>query len=230
MPTLPIAAGIGVEGIIWLIILIFWGIAQAIQKSRRGTPGSPPRRTPSPLDDDIREMLEQLAGRPASKPTQAPGKDILLEDEEDEDAAPSLPPPPVRQQRPPPVRAAPPRPPIQPAPQSAYRRPPTPVAKPPFVIPALADIAPIITADEYAAASLSARSGLNAPGLSMRMKGMSLQGMATMPSGSLARHHGSPLLDVQELRNQASLRKAVLAKMILDPPRGLVPYGREAAP
>ncbi len=78
--NLPIAAGIGIEGIIWLIILVFWGIAQAVQKSRRGAPGAPPRRTPLPLDDELREMLEQLTGAsppaaraPAPPPPAPPG-------------------------------------------------------------------------------------------------------------------------------------------------------------
>ncbi len=95
----------------------------------------------------------------------------------------------------------------------------------PYAAAGSADIAPILSSEDFAEAGLAARSGLNAPGLSMRMKGMSLQGMATMPSGNLSRRHGQPALQPADLRSPASLRKAVLAKMILDAPRALAPHG-----
>lgn len=87
-------------------------------------------------------------------------------------------------------------------------------------------MAAAFSAEDFAAASASLRSGLNAPGLSMRMKGMSMQGIATMPSGYPSGQHGAPLLSLRELRNERHLRRAILAKAILDPPRGLVPYER----
>lgn len=221
---LPIAAGIGVEGIIWLIILIFWGIAQAIQKSRRSGPGAPPRRAPIPIDDDLREMLEQLTGQP-SAPPRPTTRTLTLEEDVDEEA-PAPPPPP-----PPPIRARAPtlaqqrhRHPAPPPPARTRPAPPSPPAIRPQDEAAYADLTPSISAEHFAEAGAALRSGLNAPGLSMRMKGMSLQGMATMPSGSMARQRGRPMLDLAELKNPATLRRAVLAKVILDPPRGLSPY------
>lgn len=234
---LPIAAGIGIEGIIWLIILIFWGIAQAVQKSRNSRrPGSPPapsstRRTASPFDDELREMLEQLAGR-TSTPTRAEA----VEDMEDEEEFTPAPPPPPRPQRPPPVQRPahqpPPRPSVQaqraharqfspPHPPPSRLQYPTTPLPPPEAIP---EMAAMISAEDFAA-SMSIRSGLNSPGISMRMKGMSLQGMATMPSGNPAGRHGAPILSLNDLRDPRQLRKAILAKAVLDPPRGLVPYG-----
>ena len=223
---MPIAAGIGIEGIIWLIILIFWGIAQAVQKSRRGAPGAPPRRTPGPLDDDLREMLEQLAGRTSTPPRQPAPTATSFEDEEiEEELARTAPPPPPVRPRPQPIQR--PRQTTRPAHKPAPVRMPPP-AIPQFAASEYADLTPKLSAGEIAA-DLSVRSGLNAPGLSMRMKGMSLQGMATMPTGNLSRRHGQPVLNPADLRNPESLRKAMLAKMILDAPRGLVPYGAPPA-
>lgn len=229
--TLPIAAGIGIEGIIWLIILIFWGIAQAVQQSRRGKPGSAPppsRRTPTPIDNEIREMLEQLSGRPAGNATSETRGDLLTDEAEEEMEPPPPPPPPIRRpqpQRPPHIRRAQRQPVFIPPPPIAPAQQPEPAWS---VTPAYntAEIKPMISAEDFAAAGLSLRSGLNAPGISLRMKGMDLRGMAMMRSGGHSRQHGTPTLDLAELRQPATLRKAVLAKAILDPPRALLPYGR----
>lgn len=226
MPAqLPIAAGIGIEGIIWLIILIFWGIAQAVQKSRNARrPGGPaaPGRPAAPFDDELREMLEQLSGRSA-----APERGEFVEEIELEDERPAPPPPPRPKPPPPPRRE--PRPP-RPV-QHAHARPPQRPSRPlppiePLEPGAIPEMAAAISAEDFAAASASLRSGLNAPGLSMRMKGMRMQGIATMPSGNPSGRHGAPLLTLRDLRDERQLRRAILAKAILDPPRGLVPYGR----
>ncbi|HMP77339.1 MAG TPA: hypothetical protein PKE12_13675 [Kiritimatiellia bacterium] len=235
---LPIAAGIGIEGIIWLIILIFWGIAQTIQQSRRKRPGAPPPpggRPASPIDEDIREMLEQLSGRTTSRPAERE-----FEVELDEDDLPARPPP-VRAQPPPPPPPPPrptaPRPVQRPpvrvserkaAPRPAYRPEPIRPIEPVFTHGAIADVKAMISAEDFAAAS-AASSGLNSPGLSMRMKGMSFQGMATMPSGLTGRARGVPEFAPEELLDRKALRKAILTKIILDPPPALVPYGRDPA-
>lgn len=230
MPLLPIAAKeIGIEGIIWVVILIFWSIAQLIQKSRKQSRTNPPRNTPPrptapPIDNDVRELLEQLAGRPSSRPMTR-----QMEEEEEDDDTPVV----VRVPTPPP-----PRPVYTPAPvrQKTAASRPTPASRrlPPVAPPlaveairdirAIADIAPMLTAEEQMAGQLSVRSGLNAPGLSLRMRGAGLGNSGKLPTLSLAQHNGAPVLNLRDLRASLSLKKAVLSKIILDPPRSLAPY------
>lgn len=235
MPLLPIAAKeIGVEGIIWVVILIFWSIAQLIQKSRKQSRTSPPRNTPPrhttpPIDNDVRELLEQLAGRPSSRPMTRQEE----EGEEDDDDMPVV------------VRV-PPTPPPRPAytpthvrPKVAAHRPtPAPQRLPPIARPlaveairdihAIVDIAPMLTSEEQLAGQLSVRSGLNAPGLSLQIRGAGLGNTGRLPTLSLSQHNGAPVLNLRDLRASLSLKKAVLSKIILDPPRSLAPYSAHA--
>ncbi|MCZ7591500.1 MAG: hypothetical protein M5U15_04800 [Kiritimatiellae bacterium] len=230
MPTLPIAA-VGVEEIIWVVILIFWGIAQMASKARKAKqpPRPYPGRRPTPHDQEIREMMEQLAGRSAHRPVV-----IKQEEEEDEEddifAAPyALPkPPPVQQKRPAP---APSIPVWQPPPSRRRLVPDQPIEPSPAFaaiadITDIADIAPMLTAEQHVAEQLRTQlgSGLSAAGLPLKIQGASLSGAASVPMLNLAQHHGAPLLNVRELRRSVPLKKAILAKIILDTPRALSPY------
>jgi hypothetical protein len=236
----PIIIGIGLEAIIWLIILIFWGIAQAMSKPKRRPPpvaptgSSMPRRPSESLDTELREMLEQLTGR-----TEAPHRPDLDEDhlsDEDEEMIPAPPPaPPPRPQRPPrppPSVSAPPRiePQTRPVVFAEHRMPSVAPLSTRLIEPQVdseyaVDAASKIATEDYAIADASLRAGLNAPGLSMRMKVMSMRGIAMLPSVNPTGRQGVPVLSLRELRDRRELRKATLAKVILDPPRGLVPFG-----
>lgn len=235
MPTLPIAAG--VEEIIWVVILIFWGIAQMASKARKAKqpPRPHPGRRPTPHDAEVRELMDQLAGHPANR-------SIIIEEDEDEDepaapyARPVPPPTQPQRPRPQPVRATPLvwRPPA---------RPEAPIATPgttPKIVPRapspdfaaiaaitdISDIAPMLTAEQHVAQQLTSRlgSGLGVDTGAMKIRSGSLGGRASLPMLNLAQHHGAPLLNVQELRKTVPLKKAILAKIILDSPRALSPY------
>lgn len=223
MPLLPIAAKAGVEEIIWVVILIFWGIAQMVAKSRKSKqpPRPYPGRRPTPHDQDVRELMEQLAGRPASR-------SIVIEEDEEEDepAAPYARPTPPR------VQAQP----VRPAP--AWQ--PPPVRQAPIVIPRepspdfaaiaeitdIAEIAPMLSAEQHIAQQLTSTlgAGLGVDTRAMKIHSGSLGGMASLPMLNIAQRHGAPFLNVQELRKTVPLKKAILAKIILDPPRALSPY------
>ncbi len=210
-----------------MVILIIWSIAQFIQKARQASapPGRPPptRRPAPPINDEVREMLEQLAGR--SIPRQTAHPNPFANDEDDEEELMS--PPPVSSP-PQPVRAARPARTTRASTQSAPR-PPAYSAPIDFdtLPPAIADIAPMLTADDHALATRSASTGLTAFGQSLRMKGTGLQGLVAMPSSSSSRKRGTAFLTLRELQNRNLLRRAILTKIILDPPRGLAPYGNE---
>ena len=222
---LPIAAGIGLDAIIWLVILVFWAIAQVIQKSKgRGAPGQPPRRTPSPIDDEIREMLEQLAGRPPSRET-ASTVEVEEEFEEIEEppARPAPPPPPPPRRNPQPVRLTrrePPAP-VRPAPA------PRPLAAAFDTTYDLPDLKTITASGEFAEEMKAAGALMSAGAMSMSVKGMNMR--STSLSSSSGRSTGGiPSLSLAELRDTAALKKFLLSKMVLDPPRALAPYGAES--
>ncbi len=227
MPTLPLAEGLGAEGIIWLIILFFWGIAQFVQKIRRSSrpSGAPPsRRPPPPLNDEVREMLEQLAGRSSARPPIRSTTTVLDDDEEDvwiEKPAPQRQQPQRQAARPPNTA----RPQTQPAPIRAQKvAPARDIHAPP---PGITDMASMRLAEDPISALGASSGGLTAYGQSLRMKGTGLQGLVAMPSSGSHRRHGPALLSLRELTDTATLRRAVLTKIILDPPRGIVPYGHE---
>ncbi len=221
-PPLPIAAGIGLDAIIWLVILVFWAIAQVLQKSKgRGAPGQPPRRTPSPIDDEIREMLEQLAGRPPSRET-ASTVEVEEEFEEIEQppARPAPPPPPPRR-NPQPVRVA-------------RRETAPPPVRPAYTPPArldetydLPELKTLRPSGEFAEEMKAAAALMSAGGMSMSVKGMNMRS-TSLSSASSRSTGGIPPLSLAELRDSASLKKFILGKMVLDPPRSLIPYGAES--
>jgi len=75
--TLPIAAG-GLEGLIWLIIALFWVVAQLIARGRQsGSPKPRPRPEPSkrrapPLEQEMREFLERVGGKEEQEQPRTP--------------------------------------------------------------------------------------------------------------------------------------------------------------
>lgn len=63
------------EGVVWLIIVFIWGVAQMINQAKRGRTRSlpsdePPRRTQ--MDEQLRELLETMTGTQLDRPPQAP--------------------------------------------------------------------------------------------------------------------------------------------------------------
>ncbi|MCS6772350.1 MAG: hypothetical protein NZ740_10055 [Kiritimatiellae bacterium] len=223
MPVImPLAAGIGIEELIWLVILIIWGIAQTLQKAREGRrapPRPPPASRPSPaspLDEELRELLEQLSGRPSPPTAEQRYEEVEVETEPAEPA-------------PPPPRPAAPE----------FRPPPLVVTPPVMSFPVTAPAAPSYPStlnlegnqmtlsgvstsqpDETSGRTLL-RSALNAPGLSMRMKSLHFKGMSRLLSFNPSATRGPALVAARDLRNKRALRRAMLTKFILDPPRAL---------
>jgi hypothetical protein len=206
MTTLPIAAGIGIEGIIWVIILIFWGIAQVVQKSRRPSqrpPGQPPRPV-SPMENELRDLLEQLSGQPPRTVVEE-AEELPAEMEEEEE-----PPPPV-QRRPPPPPARPQRTaasvravrPGSPAPYQIFREVEQELPREPSAA-LLAEIA-----DEMPALKPASVSQV------LSMRGMAMH----IPVGQT--RHGRPIFNPRELRTPHTLRQIVMARLMLDPPKAL---------
>lgn len=95
MRTLPIAAG-GIEVIIWLVVFLFYSLAQLANKKRKS--GQPPGRPTRPArprppgrtaEDELKDFLEKLSGQaPAAPPKPRPAP----------------PPPPTPRRAPAPVR------------------------------------------------------------------------------------------------------------------------------
>ena len=202
MSLLPIAAGL--EGVIWVIILVIWSVAQFIQKSRAAqrrppqAPGRPPPLDPQPppeLDRELQELLRELTGQaPAGRPYQP-------EVEEDtETAAEEMPPP------------APTPAPRTPAPvyQSAPP-PPTPAPASPTLKPSAVDWAESLD-------TAFAGSG-RMPGLTLKMPGINLRGLSPpITRGKAGGRVSTPLGD---LRDRRTLRRMMLARMVLEPPAAL---------
>jgi hypothetical protein len=217
----PLAAGVGIEGIIWVIILIFWSIAQYVQKNRAaqrrppmrpGVPPPPPTRPPTQMETELQDLLRELTGQPP-----------LARDEEFEDEPPAQPVPPPVQQR------APPPPPVVHKTLATARKaaqvqtPPAPVRRPPV----LAEPAPIPALPDYIAAVGDLSEGMGAafqhsgkmPGLTLNMRNVSLRGVSYSGSGP-ARNRQSAI-QLSTLRNPANLRQIVVGRLILDKPKAL---------
>lgn len=237
---MPIAnGGVSLEAIIWLIILIFWGIAQFIQKAREAgrsaRPSRPPRPQPeSPLDDELKRMLEELTGVPSRES----GTTVLEEQtvEPSAETPPPRPPPPVQRpsrpvapSRPKPVHAR-----VRFPPPETERPPPAPVvAPPPAAVPVEPAAATTSAHLAYAAVGEHAADvgGVQAVGR-FAMAGIGSAAMQSrivrsprMPlmTTRMTGHLGAPLISARELRDKQELKRAVLAKMILDPPIALAP-------
>lgn len=222
MNVLPIAAGIGIEGIIWVIILIFWSIAQYVQKSRAAQrrppiPGRPPlpqapRPPPTKMETDLQELLRELTGQPTAD-----------QDEEEEEPI---------QPAPPPIRRTPPLPSTMRQPQTlaSTRRaiqpppPPAPVRwTEPVRIQSVApdDDGPDVGEIAEGMGEAFANAG-KMPGMTLKMRSVSLRGISY--SGSSG-YSGSGLksFSLSDLRDKATLRRMVIGRMVLDKPKALDP-------
>lgn len=238
---MPMAnGGVSLEAIIWLIILVFWGIAQFIQKAREAgrpaRPTRPPRPPPeSPLDDELKRMLEELTGMPSRES----GTTVL----EEEPIEPSAETPPPRPTPPPVQRPSRPGAPTRPKPVHArVRFPPPETEKPPpvpVVVPPPATVSVEVAGGVASAhrAHTAAREhpaeveGVRAVGR-LAMAGIGSAAMQSrivrsprvpLLTTRLTGQLGAPLIVARELRDREELKRAFLAKMILDPPLALAP-------
>lgn len=219
------ASGPGIEALIWIVIMIFWGIAQVIQKSKaqqRRPSGAPPRPAPQrpenmpPVSDEIRELLKELTGQT-----------VEIEELEPE-PEPAPPPPPPRRQMAPRTQS-----------EASHQRtqqrrlsedlPSAPVLRrPDFTTPLPMEgfKMPSIEGGTAAALTQGIRSAIKLmPQHAISMKGLSV----AVPSG--IQRNGNPPLRLAALRNTATLKQMVLARMVLDRPVGLrAPGASDLAP
>ena len=222
----PLAAGVGIEGIIWIIILIFWSIAQYVQKNRAaqrrppvrpGQPPPPPVRSPTQMETELQDLLRELTG-------QAP----LEQDDEVEPADP-----PARPEPPPVVQRAPPPPPLRPhqtlasARKFAQAEPaPSPARRPgtPPVPTTIRDMSEYIAGVGDLSEGMGAafQSSGKMPGLTLNMRNVSLRGVSYSGSASPGRTR-QPTLSLASLRNPATLRQMFVGRLILDKPKALDP-------
>lgn len=192
-----IRADSGIEGIIYLVILIFWGISQAIRKSRRSnepTPDSSAPQAPGEMPQELREMLETLTGQ-KFEPVRAPP-----------------PPPPLpaaavpRRDRVPKRRA--------PVPQTATRPTPPP--------PRWQAEEPVIQVELSHEIPRAAVASMTLKGLTSSMKSVRIPTANTGMSMPMASHYGTgrgtPALD---LRDRDKLRQAIMGRILLGPPKAL---------
>lgn len=212
---LPIAAGIGIEGIIWIIILVFWGIAQMVQKSRRGkSPPGTPARPASPMETELRDLLEQLSGQPPrSSRVDVPQPQVEEEDEEPVPAPIQRSPAPPAAQRPPSLTIR-----HRPGPSpSRPNRPSPPVVqeRPAMPMPTLAMLAE--AAEDLPALKPASVSQV------LSMRGMAMH----VPVGQT--RHGRPVFNPRELRHPQTLRQMILARMVMDQPKALERTGQGAS-
>jgi hypothetical protein len=187
----------GIEGIIYLVILIFWGISQAIKKGRKGNqPTSNPTapQVPGEMPQELREMLETLTGQKI-EPVRAPP-----------------PPPPLPAATAPRRDRAPKR--RMPAPQATTRPSPPPsrwLAESPAIQVELSNEIP-----------RSVVASLTLKGLTSSMKSVRIPTANTGMAMPMASHYGTgrgtPTLD---LRDRDKLRQAIMGRIILGPPKAL---------
>ncbi|MFH0908434.1 MAG: hypothetical protein V1929_06710 [bacterium] len=197
-PSLPplTRADSGIEGIIYIVILIIWGISQAIRKSRKGDqpmPGPAVPRPPNQMPDDLRTMLETLTGQ-KFEPIRAPP-----------------PPPPL------PTDVAPCRDRVPrrraPVPQAVQMRSPPPRWQPE---------ATAIQVELSHEIPRSVVASLTLKGLTSGMKSVRIPtantGMAMPMASHFGTGRGSPVLD---LRDRNRLRRAIMGRILLGPPKAL---------
>lgn len=226
MPLLPPIAA-GWEGVIWVIILIFWGIAQALQKSRnerrRNAPPAAPPRLPSqpprapyrPVvdpEEQIRELLRELTG---ADPVVVEPDDVP---EEIEPARPPPPPPPpsvrerlmgrVNQRRA----------------QLEAEEARIPVSVP-LALPFDKQLALSVSNALETAMKPVASNFISA----VHMRNIGINGMAMHLPDVSGKVRTAPALSVGNLRNRSTLRQVILGRMILSQPRALEPFNGPGA-
>ena len=190
----------GIEGIIYVVILIIWGIAQAIRKGRQGSEPGPgpaiPPRAPNQMPDELREMLETLTGQ-KNEPVRAPP-----------------PPPPV------PAQAAPRRDRVPrrraPVPQATPRMapPPPPPRQQPDLPPIQVELPRELPRSVVASMTMK---GMTAGMKSVRLPTASA-GMAMHMASNFTPNRGIPALD---LRDREKLKQAMMGRILLGPPKAL---------
>ncbi len=189
-----IRADSGIEGLIYLVILLFWGISQAIRKSRKGgqpAPGPEAPSGPGEMPQELREMLETLTGQKI-EPVRAPPPPLPVE----------MP----RRERVPKRRAQ--------APQIVQRPAPPP--------PRWQKDEPIIQVELSHELPRSVVASLTLKGLTSSMKSVRIPTANTGMAMPMASHYGTgrgtPVLD---LRDRKNLRKAIMGRILLGPPKAL---------
>lgn len=205
MTLSPIAAGF--EGIVWIIILIFWSIAQYVQKNRaiqRRPPArpeipnpGPEQSSPIPMDPDLQDLLRELTG-------QSPARESNTEARQPGPTLKPEPPPIEKTAQPPPAHKR----------KKKHFRPETPVpgTVPPTPTISMGDIAEGLGAAFASSGKMS--------GMTMKMPGVSLRSVSYSGSSKQGGARHSPFL-LSSLRSRATLRQMVVGRMILDKPKAL---------
>ena len=225
MTLTPIAAGVGIEGIIWIIILVFWSIAQYVQKSRAAQrrpplrPGMPtsttPARPPTQMDNELQDLLRELTGQ---------GPTTLEDDEPETVSAPPPTPPMRRRPAPPPPPFAKPHQTLASARRAEIVPPPPRVPRyEPAATPPAESIRP-----EFVASVGDLSEGMGAafassgkmPGLTLKMRSVSLRGVSYSGSANPGRS-GMQSFSLSSLQNRKTLRQMVIGRLILDKPKAL---------
>jgi hypothetical protein len=210
MSFLPVAEGDLVQLVIWIVIFLFYGLAQLLQKGKKGgNRQAPPRPRPAPASprDELREFLESLATSAEVETEEEPV--FELPPEPRPLVRPVAPPPPAHHKRERP-RVEPPRPQPRPEPAPAFARAPAHRPEPPR---AWATEAQRKDVKHYTHSTVSAKAfmvstrGLKMPSLHVRTARSphATQANATKPA----------------LRGRQALKQAMVHHIVLGPPRGL---------
>ncbi len=192
----------GADAIIWLVLAVFWLIAQAISKMRGGS--RPPPRPPPiesgerSIEEDLRTLFEQISGQ--------------------QQAPPPLPPPPVSK-------------PMKPVPYGAgkrHSRPPTVKQKAAVRVPpaqqvvsqlpsAIAD-APQEIHEIRALPRARSRGGMFKES-TFAFNAIKTPLPTLLPLGVTAEERGAQLRELVKGRRQ--LKRAMINQIVLGPPRAL---------
>lgn len=224
-PLIQAEADLGT--LIYIIIVFLWVVGNLVgtarKKKRRG--GTPiPRAGESSAEQELREFLEKLAGKPEEP------------EEEEEEFDPRQQPRPQPQ----PVRAAPSPAPTQP-PRHARPHPvrqpaPTSISSAPsFNIPirvprALEEITPM-DVDKLARElrDTSPSGGARSTSVLSSMESIFTKSAPVVPSlryafGSMSQRPDKPVVSRTMLKNRDNLRRLYASRIILGPPRALDPF------
>jgi hypothetical protein len=204
--NLPIIhAEAGLETIIYMIVVVLWVVGNVLSKSkkkngRRTTPV--PRAGESTAETELREFLENLAGKPEA-------------DEQETEVQPPRPTPRVRprRERPPHHRASPP---VTPAP---ILRVLPPLDQPAMdieqAVRELRDGAPSM-AGSFSTTLNSGGTMFRSAGLGMPSFGFALRSARPRPA--------KPVITRDALNEKNELRRMLTGRILLGPPRAVDPY------
>ena len=212
---------LSLDSIVYIIIVIFWVLANVSrQKKRRRDleemPNEPPPipRGGRPMDDELREMIETLTGQKLDRP-QAPTPPPLVE----HPPGPRAPQPspsqlskhvrPDRDRRH--VRRQPASPPPTPAAATAVRA-------------AQAEQSArleVLSNASAAAANVQTAMTMTIKTVANRMKPINLPSLRMGVSGGEHLGHARPLVSASDLKDPETLRRAVIFQTIVGPPKAL---------